>query len=403
MDTFDRRGFLEKSCVGASIAALLAAADQPVRAEDVKLPAAPLPAIKKTYRAAAIGSTGHGDFGHGLDRALEGLPGVEFVAIADDEPAGLEAAGKRCGIDRLYGDYRQMLDDEQIDLVTIGMRHADVHEAVVVHCAGAGKQMYCEKPLAADLASFDRMVAACDQGNVKLAVALPNRASPAIHQALSLVREGRLGKLRSLRAQGKGDQRGGGEDLMVLGYHNLDLMCFFAGQPQWTFAQVVQGSADVKKSDARQATEPIGPIAGDAIAAMFGFPDQVHGYFQSHRNLEPASDRFSLEIHGSAGIIAARSLVDVVWFDGPAFNPAKPHRWQPVAVPEWDALGDNKYIWCHQFLIRDLLAAVEENREPIAGIHHTRWVQEMIQSVYASHLAQARVALPLEKRSHPLL
>ncbi|MEX2171491.1 MAG: Gfo/Idh/MocA family oxidoreductase [Pirellulales bacterium] len=401
MNNFDRRAFLEKSCVGASLTALLAAVERPLRAEGSAVLAKPQAALKKTYRAAAIGSTGHGDFGHGMDLALRGLPGVEFVAIADDDPTGLKKAGERCGIDRLYDDYRQMLDAEQIDLVTIGMRHSDVHEEVIVHCAGAGKHMYCEKPLASDLASFDRMVAACDVADVKLAVALTNRASPAIHQALAMVREGRLGSLRSLRAQGKCDHRGGGEDLIVLGYHNLDLMCLFAGQPQWTFAHVMEGNADATKRDSRSATEPVGPVAGDSISAMFGFPDQVHGHFQSHRSIDSASDRFSLEIHGSDGIIAARSLADVMWFEGAAFNPAKAHEWQAIAVPEWDALAD-KYQWCHQYLITDLLAAVEEAREPISGIQHTRWVQEMVQSVYASHLAQARVALPLKQRAHPL-
>jgi predicted dehydrogenase len=404
MDTIDRRSFLEASCASLSVAALVAATDRPACAEPLSAPAIPRPTLKKKYRAAAIGSTGRGDFGHGIDVALVNLPSVEFVAIADDNPAGLKEAGKRCGVERLYGDYRRMLDTEQIDLVCVGMRHADIHEKVVVHCAQAGKHIYCEKPLTTDLASFDRVVAACDANRVKLAVALPNRISPAVQQALALVREGRLGKLRSLRAQGKCDRRGGGEDLLVLGYHNLDLMCLFAGQPQWTFAHVMQGPSDIKKSDARPATEPIGPVAGDCVAAMFGFPEQVHGYFESHRNETADSDRFSLEIHGSAGIIAMRSLADVMWFKGSSFNPAKPHDWQPIRVPEWDALPE-KYHWCHQQLILDLLAAVEQDREPVTGIHNTRWTQEMIQSVYVSHLTQSRVALPLpsDRRSHPLL
>jgi hypothetical protein len=137
---------------------------------------------------------------------------------------------------------------------------------------------------------------------------------------------------------------------------------------------------------------------------MFGFPDQIHGYFESHRNENADSDRFSLEIRGSAGIIAMRSLADVILFEGSSFNPAKPHRWQPLQIPAWDALPD-KYRWCHQQLIVDLLVAAEENREPITGIHHTRWAQEMIQSVYVSHLAQSRVALPLpnDQRAHPLI
>ncbi len=400
-NNINRRAFLEKACIGSSLAALSAVGELPGFAQAPQFGDTKLPALKKKYRAAAIGSTGHGDFGHGLDRTLVGLPGVELVAIADDDPTGLAEAGKRCGIGRLYGDYREMLEKERIDLVTIGMRHVDVHEDVILHCARAGKHMYCEKPLAADLASFDRMAAACDEAGVKLAVALPNRASPAIHRALKMVREGRLGQVRSLRARGKEDRRGGGEDLVVLGYHMLDLMCLFGRQPQWTFAQVMQGDADATKRDAREGTEPVGPIAGDCVVAMFGFGDQTHGYFESHRNEQPANDRFSLEIHGSAGFIAVRNLADVMWFQGAVFNPAKPHRWEPIAVPEWDVLAD-KYHWCHQRLVLDLLAASEEDREPLTGIHNTQWVQEMIQSIYASHLAQARVALPLERRVHPL-
>ena len=98
MDTIDRRSFLEHSCVGASLTAFLAMADMAARAQEQAGFLKPQPPLKKKYRAAAIGSTGRGDFGHGLDTALVRLPGVEFVAIADDNPAGLKEAGKRCGV-----------------------------------------------------------------------------------------------------------------------------------------------------------------------------------------------------------------------------------------------------------------------------------------------------------------
>ena len=44
------------------------------------------------YRAGAIGRTGNGDWGHGLDLAFVGIKNVEFVAVADDNPEGLESA-----------------------------------------------------------------------------------------------------------------------------------------------------------------------------------------------------------------------------------------------------------------------------------------------------------------------
>jgi len=357
--------------------------------------------LKKTYRCAAIGSTGHGGFGHGLDRVFRNLPGVEFVAIADNNPTGLQAVGQRTGVDRLYTDYRTMLKKEKLDVVSVGTRHSELHEEIVIECANAGKHIYCEKPLAPDLVSADRMLEACDKNGVKMAVALPNRSSPAIRQALKMVRSGRLGKILSFRARGKEDRWSGGEDLMVLGYHVLDLMCLFGGYPQWTFAQVTQEGRETVKGDARPASEPIGPVAGDEIVAMYGFPDRVHGYFESHSNLKRSPDRFSLEIYGDAGIITTRSVRDVMWFEGPILNPIKPHRWQPITTPEWDAVSEKGH-WCSQQLVLDLLHSVEEEREPYSSGNNARWVLEMIQSVYTSHLAKARVALPLKERAHPL-
>lgn len=403
MADISRRAFLEKAGVGASLATLAATGTAAIAEEAAKPSALTLPTLKKKYRAAIIGSTGHGDYGHEIDHALVKLPGIEFVAIADDNATGLKEAGKRCNVTRLYEDYRKMLEAEQVDLVAVGMRHIDRHEEVITHCAGKGKHVYSEKPLAGDLPGFDRIERACDKAKVKLGVALPNRFSPAVKKVAALIHDGKIGKVQSILAQGKCDDRGGGEDLVVLGFHMLDLMNMFAGTPQWTFAQVQQGNADATKQNARAASEPVGPVAGDCVVAMFGYPDQVHGYFQSHRNTKPSGDRFSLEIRGSEGIVMIRNLTDVVWFRGLAFNPAKPVRWQTVQIPEWDAMdAKTRYNWCHQRAMLDVLAAAEENREPGTGLHHVKWVQEMLQSIYASHLAQARVALPLEERSHPL-
>jgi predicted dehydrogenase len=357
--------------------------------------------LQKKYRAAVIGSTGYGNYGHHMDGALAEVPNVEFVAIADKDPEGLKKAGERNQVDRLYRDYREMLDKEKIDVVSVGTRYSTLHEEMVLACAKAGKHIFCEKPFAIDLASADRMINACDRAGVKICVALPNRASLALAEAAKMINEGRIGKILRIRANGKDDDRGGGEDLMVLGYHVLDLMCMFAGDPLWAFAQIQEGERDAQPSDARAASEPLGPMAGDCLAAMFGFPNQVHGYLESHRGLEGSGERFCIEIYGSEGIIASRSMHDVVWFEGPYLNPAKPHKWQTISTPEWDAI-EHQDLWCRRALLHDLLQAAEENRDPFSSGKQARWAQEMIQGIYASHLAQARTPLPLKQREHPL-
>ncbi|HEX2185518.1 MAG TPA: gfo/Idh/MocA family oxidoreductase, partial [Chloroflexota bacterium] len=48
---------------------------------------------RQTYRAAAIGDTGRGNYGHGIDLAWTGLPGVTFAAVADEDETGRLAAG----------------------------------------------------------------------------------------------------------------------------------------------------------------------------------------------------------------------------------------------------------------------------------------------------------------------
>ena len=51
-----------------------------------------------TYRAGAIGRTGQGDYGHALDVAYEGIPNVEFIAVADPDLDGRQVAAGRTGL-----------------------------------------------------------------------------------------------------------------------------------------------------------------------------------------------------------------------------------------------------------------------------------------------------------------
>ena len=100
------------------------------------------------YRAAVIGRTGRGDYGHGLDVAMLGQPNLTVVAVADDDPKGLAAAAKRLGVDRAYDDYREMLDREKPQFVAVAPRWVDCHKAMILDCAERGIHVFCEKPLA---------------------------------------------------------------------------------------------------------------------------------------------------------------------------------------------------------------------------------------------------------------
>ena len=90
--------------------------------------------MKKTiYRVGVIGKTGQGNYGHHLDTAFHGIPNAEIVSIADSDESGLKEAGIRTGAEKLYLDYTDMLESEDLDLVVIGPRWVDCHLEMAVN------------------------------------------------------------------------------------------------------------------------------------------------------------------------------------------------------------------------------------------------------------------------------
>src|SRR5690606_9279903 len=134
---------------------------------------------------------------------------------------------------KAYADYRQMFDEVKPDLVSIGCRWLDQHRDIVVEAANRGIHIYLEKPLCRTLAEADEMVDALERSHTKLVCAHTTRHSPKIKVAQELVAAGKIGRILELRGRGKEDQRGGGEDLWVLGSHVMDLMRIFGGDPAW--------------------------------------------------------------------------------------------------------------------------------------------------------------------------
>jgi predicted dehydrogenase len=147
-------------------------------------------------------------------------------------------------------------------------------------------------------------------------------------------------------------------------------------------------------------------VAGDDLVATFGFDGGVTGTFESMRSDDGGGNAYlRMEASGTAGTLAFWSGVHspVYFCPRPFPLPDDPGQWQPVAR-ETIALppGVRTQHYGNQVLIRDLLAAVEEDRAPAASGHAARAALEMILAVYESHVQGRRVALPLPRRAHPL-
>src|SRR5438105_3653764 len=87
---------------------------------------------RSKLKAAVIGHTGRGDYGHGLDAIFVNRPNIDLVALADPDSEGRNKMAAKLGAPRAYADYRDLLEKERPQLVSIAMRQADQHHAIAL-------------------------------------------------------------------------------------------------------------------------------------------------------------------------------------------------------------------------------------------------------------------------------
>jgi len=127
-------------------------------------------------------------------------------------------------VEKGFADYRKMLAEMNPDVVAVSPRHVDEHRDMIMAAIDAGARgIYVEKPFCRTPAEADELIAAADRRKVKIAVAHRNRYFPTLPVVAKLIEEDAIGRVLEIRARGKEDQRGGSQDLWVLGSHMLNV------------------------------------------------------------------------------------------------------------------------------------------------------------------------------------
>lgn len=354
--------------------------------------------------------------GHGTHLAFRGLPGVETVALVDSNCGGIGKKLAETGAKRHYAALDEMLECEKPDVIVCGSRVPEGRLDELEPVIRRGCHILCEKPLAATLEEADRLIALADEYGVKIAVAHLARHAQVFRTMKAMIEAGEIGRPLAFYGRGKEDERGGGEDFVVLGTHILDIGCFLFGAPEYVFADFTFGGRPLRSTDRCATSEPLGPVAGDELMAYYRFPNGVRGFFESRKNLASCGLRMGVTVAGTEGMLAVRyddkrelrlcrsSLPpeDDTRFETVGLPPepeipgAEPLDPAKIGFMPYFAVNNRRAAW-------DLLRAVEENREPAASARDAQMVLEMIQGAYASQLAGGRaMAIPLTQRKHPL-
>ncbi len=140
-------------------------------------------------RVALVGLGGIAVDGHIPDYMQ--APSIEVVAGADPAPEARERGGN-AGVPRVYSDYREMLDREQVEFVSV-LTPMWTHADICCECAQRGLHILCEKPLATNWGEAARIDSAVKRNGVKLRVSYNYRFFPDAARAYRDIRSGEIG------------------------------------------------------------------------------------------------------------------------------------------------------------------------------------------------------------------
>jgi predicted dehydrogenase len=121
---------------------------------------------KKEYRWATLGC---GVIAHQLSEAMESK-GRKLYSVANRTYEKAVAFANQYGIEKVYKSIDEVFEDENVDIIYISTPH-NTHINFLRKALKAGKHVLCEKPMAVDAKTCDRMVAAEKKFNAKLMIA----------------------------------------------------------------------------------------------------------------------------------------------------------------------------------------------------------------------------------------
>jgi myo-inositol 2-dehydrogenase/D-chiro-inositol 1-dehydrogenase len=164
---------------------------------------------------------------------------AELVAVASPTPGNAAAFAKRFGITRAFTDYREMLKEKDIEMVSIAAPNS-LHAQMTKDCAAAGKHIVCEKPLAVTIAEGEEMIAAAKKHSVLLMYGEELLFTPKYLKAKEMADAGAFGKIHLIKQSEKhfgphsewfwDINRSGGGAFMDLGCHGIAFCYWFLGR-----------------------------------------------------------------------------------------------------------------------------------------------------------------------------
>ena len=271
-----------------------------------------------------IGVIGTGRMGSVHTRNLvRRIPQANVVAVCDIRLEVAQAVADELGIQGVIRDYHELLRDDRIEAVVIASS-TNTHAFMMQDAARAGKHIFCEKPLALDLASIDAALAAVKEAEVKLQVGFNRRFDTNFRRVHEQVASGEIGTPYILRITSRDPEPPPMNYVQVSGGIFLDMMIHDLDMARFQLGDVEEVYAAGNVLVARE----IG-LAGDldTAAVTLRFKNGALGMIDNCRKATYGYDQ-RLEVLGSEGAawVGNEMANTVVHADQGGFHsPTLPH------------------------------------------------------------------------------
>ena len=247
--------------------------------------------------------------------ALKSLADYELKAICTAHEDTAKKAAETFGAELSYHDYEKMFANPDIDLVAVAVR-VPSHYPITMAALRAGKNVYCEWPLGANLAEAQEMTDLARDKGVRSMVGLQARSDPTVMYLRQLITDGYAGEVvtahmtmigagsleRTKARLWSTDRKAGANTMTIAGGHNIDALCFALGEFTEVSGKVATQVKQVRVSDTGEMVEVTSPdnvlftgvLESGALASVHVGSVPYHG-----------SGGWRLEVYGTKGSLVA--------------------------------------------------------------------------------------------------
>jgi predicted dehydrogenase len=239
---------------------------------------------------------------------------VDLAVLADVDAATAARAARSLGFRRSTGNWRDLLDDPELQVIDITTPNT-LHREMALASIAAGKHVYCEKPLAPTAADALEMTQAAAKAGLATQVGFNYLKNPMLALAKRLIEAGEIGEVRTFRgvhaedymadAQSpwtwRLDPAGGGGALADIGSHALATARYLIGPITELIAAVETPIADRPVKPGARETRPV--EVDDVARLLVRFANGATGNIEANWIATGRKMQHDFEVYGSRGAI----------------------------------------------------------------------------------------------------